>query len=237
MNDGPQAGRTALPQREARAGTFAATIAVAVLATGCTTIDPYTGEIRTARATQGALVGAAAGTLVGVLSSDSSRKRRKNAALAAGIGALAGGAIGHYMDQQEAELRRRLAGTGVSVSRYGDEIVLNMPGNITFASNEAAIDSEFFPVLGSVALVLEEYPRTLVEVTGHTDSTGGPGINETLSQRRADSVAAYLRSHGVLGSRIATQGLGSRYPVASNEDAAGRARNRRVELTLVPLTA
>ena len=126
---------------------------------------------------------------------------------------------------------------GVSVRRVGNEIVLNMPGNITFASNRAEISANFYPVLDSVGLVLQEYDKTLVEVVGHTDSTGTDAINQPLSEDRAASVAAYLRSRGVIPQRIATQGAGSRFPVAGNDTAEGRARNRRVELTLAPITA
>ena len=202
----------------------------------CQTIDPYTGETKTSNATKGAAIGAAAGALVGAISGDNNKERRKNAAIGAGIGALAGAGVGHYMDLQEAKLREQLAGTGVSVTRVGDNIILNMPGNITFATNQADINASFYPVLDSVALVLQEYEKTLIEVVGHTDSTGSDAINQPLSERRAASVGAYLKSRDVIPQRLATFGVGSRYPVTSNDTSEGRALNRRVEITLLPLT-
>ena len=198
----------------------------------CQTIDPYTGEQKTSNATKGAAVGAASGAVIGAIAGGD----RKGAAIGAGVGLLAGAGVGHYMDQQEAKLRAQLQGTGVSVTRRGDNIILNMPGNVTFATGQADIRSDFYPVLDSVGLVLEEFEKTLVEVVGHTDSTGSDAINQPLSERRAASVGAYLQSRGVIPQRLATVGVGSRYPVADNDSAEGRALNRRVEITLVPLT-
>ena len=213
---------------------FCAVVTVATVA--CQTIDPYTGESKTSNATKGAIIGAAAGAAVGAISGDNNRERRKRAAIGAGIGVLAGGAVGNYMDRQEAKLREELAGTGVSVTRMGDQVILNMPGNITFDTNRSEINSSFYPVLNSVAKVLEEFDKTMVEVVGHTDSTGNDSINIPLSQRRADSVAAYLRSHEVNDVRLSTYGVGSSYPVASNNTAEGRSLNRRVEIALLPIT-
>lgn len=211
-------------------------IPIVAIITACQTIDPYTGETRTSKATQGALIGAAAGAAVGAISGDNNRERRKHAAIGAGVGALAGGAVGYYMDQQEARLREKLAGTGVSVTRKGDQVILNMPGNVTFPTNQSEINAGFYPVLDSVAEVLYEYEKTLVEVVGHTDSTGNDAINRPLSQRRADSVASYLKSRDVSSVRLSTFGVGSDYPVASNDSTEGRALNRRVEIALLPLT-
>ncbi|MDX1556682.1 MAG: OmpA family protein [Xanthomonadales bacterium] len=208
----------------------------ALAVSACKTIDPYTGEEKVSNTTKGAAIGAAAGVVIGAISGDDSRERKKRILIGAGVGALAGGGVGAYMDKQEAELRRQLAGTGVSVTRMGDDIVLNMPGNITFATNQAAIDADFYPVLDSVALVVNEYEKTLIEVVGHTDSTGTDEINQPLSERRASSVGAYLRSQNVMSQRISTYGVGSRYPVANNDTQSGRALNRRVEITLLPLT-
>ncbi|MEM9529391.1 MAG: OmpA family protein [Pseudomonadota bacterium] len=204
---------------------------------GCTTINPYTREDQTAKATKGAAIGAAAGAVAGILSGDDSRERRKRALIGAGVGALAGGSIGYYMDVQEAKLRQQLEGTGVSVTRAGDQIVLNMPGHITFDVDRAALRPEFSSVLDSVTLVLDEYDQTLIEVVGHTDSTGSDRYNQLLSERRAESVAGYLMRGGVLPRRVASAGYGEDYPVASNASSSGRAANRRVELTLVPITS
>jgi outer membrane protein OmpA-like peptidoglycan-associated protein len=140
------------------------------------------------------------------------------------------------MDRQEAKLRQELDRTGVSVTRIGDNITLNMPGNVTFATDSSALNANFYEVLNSVATVLDEYEQTVIEVAGHTDSTGTNAYNQTLSQQRAESVSAYLRTRGVLADRIIPIGSGEERPVASNDNEAGRQQNRRVELTLVPLT-
>lgn len=210
--------------------------ATALLLVACQTTNPYTQQPETSNATKGAAIGAAVGVAAGLISGHSSRSRRKNALIGLGVGALAGGGVGYYMDQQEMKLRQELEGTGVSVTRVGDEIMLNMPGNVTFETNQSDISSRFYPVLDSVAVVLEEYDKTLVEVSGHTDSTGNDKINNPLSERRAASVASYLTSRGVIPQRIESYGAGSAYPIANNDTAEGRLLNRRVEIMLVPVT-
>jgi outer membrane protein OmpA-like peptidoglycan-associated protein len=215
---------------------IASFLLVAMATTACTTLDPYTREEQTARAQRNALIGAAAGAVAGLITGDSSMERKKRAIVGAGIGALAGGGVGAYMDRQEAALRSELDRTGVSVTRIGDNITLNMPGNITFATNSSDLNSSFYEVLNSVSLVVNEYEQTVIEVAGHTDSTGTNEYNQALSQRRAASVAAYLRTRGVLGELIIEVGMGEERPIATNDTDAGRQANRRVELTLVPLT-
>jgi len=210
---------------------------VALNLAGCYTYDPYTGEKKISDTTKGAGIGAAAGAVVGLLTGGDAAAHRKNALIAAGVGALAGGAIGNYMDRQEANLRHDLAGTGVSVTRIGDNITLNMPGNITFKSDSAELDPSFYKVLNSVNLVLKKYNKTVVEVAGHTDSTGAPEYNQKLSERRANSVAQYLETQGLASNRVVTVGAGETRPVADNSTPQGRQANRRVELTLTPVTA
>jgi outer membrane protein OmpA-like peptidoglycan-associated protein len=212
-------------------------LTVAVVATGCETLDPYTREEKTSAATKGALIGAAAGAVVGLVSGDDAVERRQRALIGAGVGALAGGSIGYYMDREEAKLRAELEGTGVSVTRMGDNITLNMPGNVTFATNSSDLSPSFFAVLDSVSKVLIEFDQTVIEVAGHTDSTGTNEYNQSLSERRASSVAAYLTQRGVMGERLITVGMGEERPVADNASASGRQANRRVEITLVPVTA
>ncbi len=210
--------------------------AVALALGACTTTNPYTGEQQTSSATKGAIIGSVAGAVIGIATGDNARERRNRALIGAGIGGLSGAAVGHYMDRQEAELRRRLQGTGVSVTRSGDNLILNMPGNVTFGTDEASLRPQFFEVLNSVTLVLNEYQKTLIEVAGHTDSTGRASYNQSLSERRAAAVAQYLKSEGIMDQRIVTRGYGEQYPIADNATAAGRAENRRVELTLAPVT-
>jgi len=214
-----------------------ALLGIAIIATGCKTLDPYTREEKTSSATKGALIGAAAGAVVGLISGDDAVERRQHALIGAGLGALAGGSVGYYMDRQEAELRAELEGTGVSVYRDGDNITLNMPGNVTFATDSSDLNPNFFNVLQSVGKVLEEFEQTVVEVAGHTDSTGSEAYNQSLSERRAGSVTQFLQSQGVDGQRIISVGMGETYPVADNGSTDGRQANRRVEITMVPLTA
>lgn len=203
----------------------------------CTT-NPYTGEQEASNKAKGAGIGAAAGAVIGAIAGGgSSEERRKKALIGAGIGALAGTGVGAYMDAQEDKLRAQLQGTGVSVTRQGDNLILNMPGNITFDTNQSEVKSGFYAVLNSVGLVLKEYDKTLVDVIGHTDSVGAYEYNMQLSQKRAASVGQYLQAQGVIASRIVTQGVGPQYPVGSNDTADGRQANRRVELVLRPLTA
>jgi len=212
------------------------TLAIAaMLSTACTTYNPYTGDAQTSKATKGAIIGAVSGAVVGVLTGDDSRERRKRALIGAGVGGVAGGGVGYYMDVQEAKLREQLAGSGVGVTRNGDEIVLNMPGNITFATNSADVNGNFYEVLDSVSLVLNEYGKTVVELAGHTDSSGADDYNQALSVRRAGSVAAYLKSRGIDELRLYTLGYGESRPIASNSTEDGKQANRRVEVTLVPI--
>ena len=214
----------------------AAAVGALVVLSACTTLDAYTRQEKTAKAQRQAVIGAAAGAVAGLITGDNSMERKKRALIGAGLGALAGASVGAYMDRQEAKLRAELERTGVSVTRIGNNITLNMPGNITFATNSADLNASFFDVLTSVGKVLNEFDKTVIEVAGHTDSTGSAEYNQQLSERRADAVAAYLKTRQVRADRIITVGMGETRPVASNDTAEGRQQNRRVELTLVPLT-
>ncbi|MBL8198784.1 MAG: OmpA family protein [Chromatiales bacterium] len=203
---------------------------------GCQTTDPYTGEQKTSNTTKGAAIGAGVGVAIGLLTGDSSSERKKRALILGGAGGLAGGAVGNYMDRQEAKLRTQLQGTGVSVTRSGDNIILNMPGNVTFMTNSADINASFYQVLTSVALVLKEFDKTVVDIAGHADSSGPDDKNLELSQRRAGSVSGYLAGQGINPQRLIATGYGETRPIASNDTAEGRAQNRRVEITLLPVT-
>jgi outer membrane protein OmpA-like peptidoglycan-associated protein len=226
-----------------RAAGLAATTAAMTLIAGCQytqTTDPYTGEQRVNKTTKGAAIGAATGAVIGLITGDNSAQRKRQALILAGVGGLAGGAVGNYMDRQDAALRARLQGTGVSVTRTGprgEYITLNMPGNITFATNSADIAASFYPVLDSVGIVLNEFDKTMVEVAGHTDSDGSDAYNQQLSERRANSVVSYLVSRQVRGDRFIAVGAGETRPIATNATPEGKAQNRRVEITIVPLTA
>ena len=206
--------------------------ASAIAFAGCQTLDPYTGEQKTSNATKGAAIGAVAGAVGGIIVGGS----RKQVLIGAGIGTLTGTAVGAYMDKQENELRQRLQSTGVSVTRSGDNIILNMPGNVTFATASSDISANFYDVLNSVALVLNKYEKTYIDIVGYTDSVGDAAYNQKLSEARANSVSRYLQTRQVLAQRIVTRGMGESNPIASNDTPEGRAQNRRVEIVLTPIT-
>ena len=213
---------------------FAMLISVTLIA-GCATSDPFTGEKETNKTSQGALWGALGGALLGAATAGK-KDRQARMLRAAGIGAVAGGSVGFYMDKQEDKLRKQMQGTGVSVTRDGDTITLNMPSNITFDTNRYMLKSQFNQTLDSVVLVLNEYKSTMITVIGHTDSTGSKEYNQNLSVQRALSVADYLASKGVAEQRLAASGYGEAFPIATNNTEAGRAQNRRVEIQLEPVT-
>ena len=220
----------------ARTPTFlaAGTCAVALLLGGCIT-DPETGRQTISKTALGGIGGALGGYLLGDIVGG--RNDRTEKLVGAGIGGLAGVAIGSYMDRQERELRDRTAGTDVRVIRNGDDLILSMPSGVTFATDSATVQPQFRPTLDQVAQVLDQYNQTYVDVYGHTDSTGTDSHNQQLSERRARSVADYLTARGVESQRLGTMGYGESQPVASNDTEDGRAQNRRVEIKLVPIRA
>ena len=211
---------------------------VGILALGaCTTTAPNTGLVVRDNTRTGALAGAAGGALLGYLTNtNKGEEGRTNALIGAGVGALGGAAVGRYMDRQQADLRRDLAGSGVDVQRQGDNIVLNMPSDVTFAVDQADIQSQFYGPLDRVADTLKQYPQTVIDVVGHADATGPDDYNQALSERRAGSVASYLVNRGVLRDRLFVAGRGESQPVASNATEQGRAQNRRVEVVVRPFT-
>lgn len=211
-----------------------------VLSACVTPTDPLTGSPQINRTVTGAGLGAAAGALAGLVYADAkdlnSGDQREAILIGAGLGALTGGGVGLYMDQQEAELRQQLANTGVSVTRNGDQLILNLPSNVTFDVDKDQLVEQFKPALNSVALVMRKYNQTLLDVTGHTDSTGSDTYNLDLSYRRALSVANYLSQVGQIdGRRFAVGGFGEQRPVATNASEQGRAANRRVEIQISPI--
>jgi outer membrane protein OmpA-like peptidoglycan-associated protein len=206
----------------------------AMLATTACTTDPNTGQRQISKAAIGGIGGALGGYLLGDLVGG--RRDRTEKILGAGIGAVAGAGVGAYMDAQERKLREQTAGSGVDVIRDGDNLLLRMPSGITFAYDSAAVQPQFQPTLNEVASVLAQYPKTYIDVLGHTDSDGSDTYNQGLSERRASAVAAYLSSHGVQSARVATRGYGETQPIASNATEEGKASNRRVEIKIAPVT-
>ncbi len=213
--------------RFALAGVALASLALS----GCVT-DPETGNRTISKAAIGGVGGALGGYLLGDLLGG--RNDRTEKIVGAGIGAIAGAGVGAYMDAQERKLRQQTAGTGVDVVRQGDELLLRMPSGVTFATNQSAIQPQFQPTLNQVAATLAEYPKTIIDVLGHTDSDGSEAYNQALSERRAQSVSSYLSGHGIAPVRMATTGYGETRPIASNETPDGKAQNRRVEIKIVP---
>lgn len=204
-------------------------VAVSLLS-ACAT-NPYTGESQVAKTAWGTGIGAAAGAGIGALAGG--KHKAKGALIGAAAGAALGAGTGAYMDIQAKKLRQELLNTGVQVQEANGQIYLIMPGNITFDTNDASIKPGFEPVLNSIAKVIKEYNKTLVQVNGHTDSTGSAATNNSLSLMRANSIANYLKIQGVDASRILANGYGSSQPIASNATAAGREQNRRVEIVLI----
>lgn len=214
-----------------RIAAFAGLSSLALAA--CVT-DPETGQQRINRAAIGGIGGALGGYLLGDIVGG--RRDRTEKIVGAGIGAVAGAGIGYYLEQQERELRAKTAGTGIDVVRDGDSLLLNMPSEVTFDVDSSAVKPQFRSTLNDVASTLVQYESTYIDVYGHTDSTGSDAYNQTLSERRAQSVSSYLSSQGVQSARLATRGYGESQPVASNTTEDGRAQNRRVEIRIVPVT-
>lgn len=199
-------------------------ICIAWLTGGCST-SPATGKNAADRNAVGSISG-----------KTRSKKVRKSALKKTGITRLSYSTVDSYMDRQEKMLRMRLRRTGVSISRSGNQIILNMPGRITFDFGSANLKSEYYEVLNSVASVLEKFDKTYIDIYGHTDSIGSQKYNFKLSYRRANCVADYLIAQGCNFHRFSIRGFGETRPVASNASKSGRSHNRRVEIEISPLT-
>ena len=220
-----------------RAKLFVTGVSIAALlgAAACTTTDPYSSTPRRNNTGTGVIAGALGGALLGYLTNTSnSEEGRKNALIGAGIGALGGAAVGSYMDRQQRELEAELSGSGVGVARQGDNLVLRMPSDVTFASNQSSINARFYATLDDVAAVLDRYDQSLIDIVGHADSDGADDYNLNLSRQRASSVARYLVDRGVLADRLYVDGRGESQPIASNATQDGKAQNRRVEILIRP---
>ena len=197
--------------------------AALILVTGCASMDDT--QRRTAT---GAGVGALAGAVIG---SATGGNAGTGAVVGAGVGALGTYIWSQNMERQKREMEQATRGTGVGVTQTPDnQLMLNIPSDISFAVGRSDIQPNFAPVLDQFAMGLRNNPNADVRIVGHTDNTGSDAINNPLSVDRAASTRSYLVSRGVDGRRIAIDGMGERYPIASNDTADGRARNRRVEI-------
>lgn len=208
-------------------------LTAATLLSGCATTDPATGERKVSNTAKDAGIGAIAGAILGAAVSGGD-DRGRGAVTGAVLGGAIGGAVGHRADKQEAELREKLAKSGVDVQRQGDTINLIVPGAISFATNSAQLTPNFYESLNKVATSLNEFPDSAVQIVGHTDSTGAASYNQQLSVNRANAVVMYLGAQGVAQSRLQSAGMGASQPVADNRTAEGRAQNRRVEIKIIP---
>ncbi|NML94458.1 OmpA family protein [Novosphingobium olei] len=207
--------------------------AVSLVSLSACVTDPNTGERKVSRTAIGGLGGALGGALLGGLIGGKTGR-----ILGAGIGGVAGAAVGYNMDKQIKQLREQTAGSGIDVTPTdnGTAILVNLPNGVTFDTDSTAIKPAFRDTLDRVAQSLTDYPNSLIDVYGYTDSTGSDAYNQQLSERRAQAVASYLSSRGVSASRIRSQGFGESQPVASNDTVEGRAANRRVEIKIVPIS-
>jgi outer membrane protein OmpA-like peptidoglycan-associated protein len=208
-------------------------VSATLFAAGCTTTDPDTGDRKMSRTTRDAGIGAVAGAVLGAATS-SHKDRGRGALTGAAVGGAIGGVIGHRADKQEAQLREKLANSGVEVQRQGDTINLVVPGAISFATNSAQLAPDFYESLNKVAVSLKEYPDSNIQIIGHTDSTGAAAYNQQLSVNRAAAVVIYLGAQGVSQARMQAVGMAASQPIADNKTAEGRAKNRRVEIKIIP---
>jgi outer membrane protein OmpA-like peptidoglycan-associated protein len=204
-----------------------------LLLSGCTTTDPRTGQEKASHTTVDAGVGALAGAALGALTA-SKHDRNRGLVTGAVLGGAIGGVVGHRADKQEAQLREKLAHSGVEVERHGDTINLVVPGAISFATNSAQLTPNFYTSLNQVAGSLKEFPDSTVQIVGHTDSTGPAAYNQQLSVNRANAVVVYLTAQGIDAQRMQALGMGPNQPIADNKTSEGRAQNRRVEIKIIP---
>lgn len=199
-------------------------VASGIALAGCTT-DPSTGQQRLNKAGVGALAGAAGGAVIS--KATGGNKTGRDAA----IGAAIGTGVGAYMEKQARQLEQQMAGTGVVVKPGANgNIDLIMPGNITFAFDDARLNSSFMPTLDKLASTLNQYNQNTITIAGHTDSVGNPNYNMNLSRDRANSVRNYLVNRGVASNRINVVAYGQTRPIADNNSEYGRQQNRRVEV-------
>ena len=211
---------------------IASMLAASLASAGCADMTP------TQRGTaQGAGIGAGLGALIGAATGDSSRAA-KGAVIGGAVGAVAGNVWSRRMEEQKRTMEQATAGTGVQVSQTADNrLKLDIPSDISFDTGRADVKSDFRPILDRFASSLQANPATTVTIIGHTDNTGGASVNEPLSRDRAANTRDYLVQRGVSPNRIMIDGRGEREPIASNADASGRARNRRVEIFVAEQTA
>jgi outer membrane protein OmpA-like peptidoglycan-associated protein len=219
--------------RFAKGVAIAATLSV--LISGCATDGTMT------ETGQGAAIGTAAGAALGAAIGSMSANAGRGALIGAVGGALAGGMVGAYMEQQrkdfEKALQDQIAAGAIRVERLpNDELLVGMTGETAFEIDSDQIQTAFYPTLDTISGIVNKYGKTELRVAGHTDSTGSASHNQALSERRAYSVESYLEGGGVVPQRIYASGYGKSQPIASNDTESGRRLNRRVDITIIPIT-
>lgn len=183
----------------------------------------------------GAAGGAAAGAIIGQVIGKDTEATLIGAAIGAAVGGAGGAAVGRMMDNQERDMREALAASeAAAVRREGDLLAISLKGDVTFDTNSAVVRPGLYSEIDRISSVLIKYPQTVIQVEGHTDSTGSESYNMDLSGRRADAVKNLIVQKGVDPYRIQTVAFGESMPVATNETPEGRARNRRVEIKVAP---
>ena len=230
--DAPLPAHAGLRTLSASRTALSVVAALSLTTAGCVT-DPNTGHRHVSRTAIGIGVGVASGILLGGVIGGAGGR-----IIGAGIGGVVGGSIGYTMDKQFKELKEKTEGTGVAITKVDDNkaILVSLPDGVTFDSDSYVLRPQFRDTLGKIAESLRAYPNSLVDVYGHTDSTGTPMHNQPLSEYRARTVADFLSMQGVSAARIRAQGFAATYPIADNATPEGRARNRRVEIKIVPVT-
>ncbi len=208
---------------------IASTLTLAL--TACATAGDPNQRAKTGAAT-GAIVGAVLGQVVG--------DDTEGTLIGAAVGAVAGGAVGHYMDKQQAEFEEELAreqqANDIEIERMRDDTLkLSVNNEVSFDFGKDTLKPAFYPTLDKLSEVLRKYDRTVVHVIGHTDSIGSEAYNQSLSERRAQSVGNYLTSHGVAYEKLRTEGRGELEARDTNATEAGRQLNRRVEIFVKPI--
>lgn len=196
---------------------FLSVLALIAVVGGCASMN---------RTQKGAVIGGVAGAVAGTAVS---KDNTKGAIIGGAVGAVAGGIIGNYLDKQAKEMEEV---EGATVTREGDELKVAFENKILFDVDKSELKPASQDQLVKVAEILNKYPDTNITVMGHTDNTGSDEYNQSLSERRARAVEGYLETKGVAASRITSRGYGETMPVADNSTEAGRADNRRVELSI-----
>jgi len=206
----------------------------AILAlTACTDVNTATTNPKQ-RTAEGAGIGALAGAAIGGLNADNRKERQRNIILGGIAGAAVGAVIGGTLDKQAADLQRSIGNDRVTIVNTGNSLIVTMPQDILFSVDSAKLRPDLRSDLRALAQNLQQYPNSTVQIIGHTDNTGSAAYNQDLSARRASAVRNVLANNGVNPGRIVAIGRGETQPIASNLTPEGRAQNRRVEIIIRP---